>query len=201
MTPPGTGQLKLRLDTEAAANLQRVSRRDGLTQRACVEVAIQLATLFCGDVERRRSELPHFSPEELEALERAVAAAWPACYRLASRDAYGGIERTAVTVQVEEPRLQELKECAEARRVPVNAILATVFTPWGSGWCERGDPAYELRDKLWEWAAQPARERDADRRSRLSQDAPQPPAADVTDPEANGDDLLSGRGPPSRFSA
>lgn len=196
-------QFKLHLDRRALANFHEVERRDGLTQRSCVEVAFELASLFCGDAESRRARLPQWSDEELAALERAVTAAWQACYRIGARDAMKSRKaaRKTITVEIETARMESLKACSMAKEVALHAIVATVFTPWGSGWCPKGDLAYEIRQKLWDWAKQPARDRDHDRRSRSTQEGPQAPAGDVTGeppgaaPGIAGPPLLTGPAP------
>lgn len=181
------------MDSVAAANLREAAAR-GLTQRSCVEVAFELAVLFCGDAQSRRDALPQFTPAELEALERAVTAAWDAALRISARDNRGNVPRTEFQARVEAPRMEALKACAEAKQITVNPIVATVFTPWGSGWCDHGDPAYGLRPKLWEWAAERARARDYERRSRSTQEGPQATAVDVTGEEHDGTGLLPAPG-------
>lgn len=172
----GPTKFTLRLTDDAAANLDMVVRRDGLTKRSAIEAAVELATLFCGDADRRQKLVPHLEPV---ALERAVEAAWVACYQLAARHNTSREHRVEVDVRLDSEWVADLKACSAKRHLPLNATVACVFTPWGSGWCPLGDPAYDARLALWTWAAQRARERDYERRSRRSTEAPAAPAVHV----------------------
>lgn len=175
----GEGELKLglRFTRDAWESVRRVAHRDGLTMRSTVETAVDWAVFFCRPAEERRTMVPPGT--DIEALERVVAAAWAACERIERRYAKGRERRESLTVTIDAERHELITKCGQLRHLSVNSIVASVFTPWGSGWVPRGDPAYNLRDELWGWRVAEARKRDSDRRHWRSQEGWEPDAPEL----------------------
>lgn len=174
MPVEGEERFQFRLTADAAANVDRMRVTHGLSQRSCVEIAFEVSNWFCLDAEARRLRLPQFDSEVLEDL---VKRGWVAAHFVQSRHAVRGeTDKVTFTPDVDSLQKESLEVGAKDRDLNLSAVVATAFTPWsprwGPKWCERGDPAYQLRQDLFEWLIPWARERDFERQRRSSLDEP-----------------------------
>lgn len=151
--------LGIRLTDDAWLNFNEACLRAGLIIRSALEAAVELVSLFTRSPERRLATVPHLTGP---VLEQVVVAAWEAAERIERRHRSARESRHKISIRTDAASVGVLRDALEARRISINAALASVFTPWGSGW---GDAAaYQLRLDLWEWAAEKARARDYLRR-------------------------------------
>lgn len=152
----------VRFTHDAWANFVGACECSRLTNRSGLEAAIELVHLFCSDPRQRRALFPDVDPEVFEGV---VMTAWRYAAGLEDRHRTAREQRAPLNIRTEAWRVEALRRCIEehAHGISMNAAIASVFTPWGHDWNRGSKEAYELRIRLWEWAAERGRARDQGR--------------------------------------
>lgn len=149
------GHVTVRLTEGAWQNLHRVSAECGLTVRAVFEAATHI--YFSVGIEGGEGQFGD------ERYRKVFEAAGRVAARLDGEARRAQPSRRKVSLRIDDVVLVELKQlCRQWGGRSVNAVLATTFTPWGSGW--GGPEDHDARSELFELILVEARRRDYERR-------------------------------------